>query len=142
MTDPSETLRAVDLTLIGQGRWKAVNARGGVLPIGSGDDPDFTPVELLLAALGGCPAVTVQEIAGKHVDPERFDVHVSGDKVADENGSHLVNLRVTLDIAYPEGEEGDRARHILPRAVQLTADRYCSVSKTVELATPVEIVQA
>ena len=48
-----ETLRQLDLTQIGEGRYKAVNARGGVLPVGSGDDPDFTPVELLLASLAG-----------------------------------------------------------------------------------------
>ncbi|MCW2758807.1 MAG: OsmC family protein [Nocardioidaceae bacterium] len=140
-TVPETTGRAVDLTLIGEGRWKATNARGGVLPVGSGEDPDFTPVELLLAALGGCPAVTIDDIAGKRVSPERFDVHVSGDKVSDEQGSHVVNLRVTLDIAYPAGDAGDHARALLPKAIQLTQDRYCSVSKTVELATPVEIVQ-
>ena len=39
------TFRHVELTRIGQQRYKAANRRGGVLPIGSGDDPDFTPVE-------------------------------------------------------------------------------------------------
>ena len=44
---PDETtLRFIDLTKIGDGRYKATNRRGGVLPIGSGDDPDFSPIEL------------------------------------------------------------------------------------------------
>ena len=41
---------------IGEHRWKATNSRGGGVSIGPGDDPDFTPVELLLAALAGCGA--------------------------------------------------------------------------------------
>src|SRR6187551_3478818 len=70
------TLRQLDLTQIGDGRYKAVNARGGVLPVGSGDDPDFTPVELMLASLAGCTAIDVGLITGKRVTPEAFDVHV------------------------------------------------------------------
>src|SRR6478609_7438663 len=87
--------RRVDLTKIGDGRFKATNARGGVLPIGSGDDPDFTPVELLLAALAGCSAIDVDLITGKRASAVSFDVSVEGDKVRDEAGNHLVNLRLT-----------------------------------------------
>ena len=49
-----QTLRYIDLTLADDGRYQATNRRGGVLPIGrGGDDTDFTPVELFLAAHGG-----------------------------------------------------------------------------------------
>ena len=102
-----ETLRQLDLTQIGEGRYKAVNARGGVLPVGSGDDPDFTPVELLLAALAGCTAIDVGLITGKRAQPDSFDVHVEGQKVRDDDGSHLVDLEVTVAISFPEGEGGD-----------------------------------
>ena len=44
-----DTYRYVDISKIGDARYKATNKRGGVLPIGEGDDPDFTPVELLLS---------------------------------------------------------------------------------------------
>ena len=54
-----QTLRFVNLVQIGEGRYKAINRRGGVLPIGSGDDPDFSPVELLLAAIAGCSVLDV-----------------------------------------------------------------------------------
>src|ERR1700712_51614 len=97
-----ETLRQLDLTQIGAGRYKAVNARGGVLPVGSGDDPDFTPVELLLAALAGCTAIDVGLISGKRADPESFDIHVDGHKVRDDGGSHLVDLSVTVSVVFPE----------------------------------------
>ncbi|KQY64539.1 MULTISPECIES: OsmC family protein [unclassified Nocardioides] len=137
MTD-SDTLRSIDLTRIGDGRYKAVNRRGGVLPIGSGDDPDFTPVELLLAALAGCSAIDVDAITGKRAAPVAFDVHAEGDKIRDEQGNHLTNLKVTFDVVFPEGEGGDAAREFLPRAVAMSRDRLCTVSRTVQIGVPVE----
>lgn len=134
-----ETLRYVDITRIGDGRYKAVNRRGGVLPIGSGDDPDFTPVELLLAALGGCGAIDVDYITGRRADAVSFDVHVEGDKVRDEQGNHLTNLKVSFDIVFPEGEAGDAARAVLPRTLEQTRDRLCTVSRTVALGEYVEM---
>ena len=136
-----ETLRQLDLTQIGAGRYKAVNARGGVLPVGSGDDPDFTPVELLLAALASCTAIDVGLITGKRAQPEEFDVHVAGHKVRDDGGSHLVGLEVTVAISFPEGEKGDQARQVLPMAIQRTADRLCTVGRTLQLGTTIEYRQ-
>lgn len=134
----SDTLRSIDLTRIGEGRYKATNARGGVLPIGSGEDPDFTPVELLLAALAGCSAIDVDAITGKRAQPLSFEVRAEGDKVRDDGGNHLTNLKVTFDIGLPEGQDGDRAREFLPRAVEMSRDRLCTVSRTVTLPSPVE----
>jgi uncharacterized OsmC-like protein len=130
------------LTQMGAGRYKAVNVRGGVLPIGSGDDPDFTPVELLLAALAGCTAIDVGLITGKRADPEAFDLHVEGHKVRDDGGSHLVDLEVTVAIRFPEGEAGDRAREVLPRAIQQTGDRLCTVGRTLQLGTTITYHEA
>jgi putative redox protein len=133
-----DNLRSIDLTRIGAQRYKATNDRGGVLPIGSGGDPDFTPVELLLAALAGCSAIDVDLITGKRAQPESFDVRAEGHKVRDANGNHLVGLRVTFDVTFPEGEAGDRAREALPRALQQTRDRLCTVGRTVALGEPIE----
>jgi putative redox protein len=137
-----ETLRQLDLTQIGAGRYKAVNARGGVLPVGSGDDPDFTPVELLLAALAGCTAIDVGLITGKRAQPEQFDVHVEGHKVRDDGGSHLVDISVTVAIRFPEGDAGDAAREVLPRAIQQTGDRLCTVGRTLQLGTTIDYQQS
>jgi putative redox protein len=138
----AETLRSVELTRIGDARYKATNRRGGVLPIGEGDDPDFTPVELLLAAIAGCTAIDVEYITRKRAVSESFDVHVQGDKVRDEDGNHMTNLRVVLDVRFPEGEAGDAARAILPDAIAKSRDRICTVSRTVALPTPVEMLPA
>lgn len=132
-----ETLRQLDLTQIGEGRYKAVNVRGGVLPVGSGDDPDFTPVELMLASLAGCTAIDVGLITGRRATPDSFDVHVEGHKVRDDDGSHLVDVQVTVSIRFPDGDDGDRAREVLPRALQQTADRLCTVGRTMQLGTSI-----
>jgi uncharacterized OsmC-like protein len=141
MSGSSDTLRTVELTRIGEHRYKATNWRGGVLPIGEGDDPDFTPVELLLAAVAGCAAIDVDYITGKRSAPESFDVHVEADKVRDEQGNHLTNMRVVFDVAFPAGEAGDAARAVLQSAIERSRDRICTVSRTVALPTSVEMEQ-
>ena len=138
-----QTLRYIDLTRADDGRYQATNRRGGVLPIGSGgDDPDFTPVELFLAALAGCGAIDIDLITGKRATPESFDVRAEGHKIRDEQGNHLVGLKLTFDITFPEGEDGDRAREFLPRAMEQTRDRLCTVGRTVAIGEPVEYVEA
>lgn len=136
-----DTSRAVELTRIGVARYKATNTRGGVLPIGSGNDPDFTPIELLLAGIGGCSAIDVDLITGKRAQPDSFDVHVEADKLRDDDGNHLTNVKVVFEVNFPDGEAGDAARSVLQRAIEQSRDRLCTVSRTVALPTPVEMVQ-
>jgi len=135
----SDTLRTVSIDRIGAGRYAATNARGARIEFGSGngDDSGFTPVELLLAALGGCTAIDADVATSRHAEPVRFNVAVRGDKINDEEGSRMENLAVTFHVEFPEGPEGDRARAILPRAVRLSHDRLCTVSRTIERGTPV-----
>jgi putative redox protein len=138
----SENVRSVELTKIGERRFKATNARGGETYFGTGgEDPDFTPVEMLLAAIAGCSAIDVDLIAGKRAAAEGFRVVASGEKVRDENGNHLVDLRVTFDVTFPEGEAGDAARAVMPRAIAQSRDRLCTVSRTVALGEPIEFDQ-
>jgi uncharacterized OsmC-like protein len=133
-----ETLRRVELRQTQDGRYEAVNVRGGVLPIGTGDDADFTPVELLLAALAGCTAIDVGLITGRRAPADSFEIRVEGHKVRDEGGSHLVNLSLEAALRFPAGEEGDRAREVLPSALQRTGDRLCTVGRTLQLGTSIE----
>lgn len=138
-----DTLRAVEVTKIGPHRFKAVNARGGETFFGVGGvDPDFTPVELLLAAIAGCSAIDVESITHKRSDSTVFDVHAEGRKVRDESGNRMSDLRLTFDVRFPEGEAGDDARAQLTRAIEMSRDRLCSVSRTVQLGTDVEYGEA
>lgn len=132
-------MRTVELSRIGLGLYEAANPRGGRLVFGSGDGDQFTPVELLLVAIAGCSAADVDYITAKRAEPTRFDLRMSGDKVRDDSGNHLTNLRLTFDVAFPEGENGDAARAVVPRAVAQSHDRLCTVSRTVELGTPIEV---
>ena len=133
----ADDLRRVDLSKIGEHRYQAHNRRGGSITFGEGEDPDFTPVELLLAALAGCTAIDVDYITGKRAPFASFHARAEGEKVRDEGGNHLVNIQVTFDVAFPEGEGGDAAREILASAIQRSHERLCTVSRTVELGTPV-----
>ena len=134
---PTGTPTVVDLVKTGQHRFKATNARGGVVAIGHGDDPDFTPVELLLAALAGCGALDVDFITGKRSEFASFAARAQGTKVRDENGNHVVGISVTFDVTFPEGEAGDAARAILPSAIEKSQNRLCTVGRTVTLGEPV-----
>ncbi|WP_028644321.1 OsmC family protein [Nocardioides sp. URHA0020] len=139
---PSASARRIDLTKMGEGRYKATNARGGVLPIGSGGDPDFTPVELLLAAIAGCSAIDVDLITGKRASAVSFDVVAEGEKIRDDQGNRLTDLRLTFDVRFPEGEEGDRARDVLARSIAQSRDRLCTVGRTVQVGAPIEYGEA
>ena len=132
--------RTVTITRTSAGRYVAANGRGGTLEFGTGDVNDFTPVELFLVAIGGCSAVDVDTLTTRRAEPESFVVRVDGDKVRDEGGNRMDGLAVTFRLRFPAGDHGDAARALLPDAVQRSHDRLCSVSRTVELGTPVEIV--
>jgi uncharacterized OsmC-like protein len=139
MTDNS--LRSVTVERTSTGHFVATNARGGTIAFGGASDPDsdseFTPVELLLAAIAGCTAVDVDIATSRHAEPDRFSIAVSGHKVSDESGNRLTDLEVTFSVSFPDSEGADRARAILPRAVKTSHDRLCTVSRTVEIGTPV-----
>jgi putative redox protein len=135
--DDSE--RTVEIERTSVHKFRATNVRGGTLTFGDGGDADFSPVELLLAAIAGCTALDVEYIAGKRAEPVGFRVRSRADKVRDDDGNHLSNIALHFEIEFPPGEAGDAAREILPSALQRSHDRLCTVSRTVELGTPVAV---
>jgi putative redox protein len=133
-----DTHRQVRIERIENSRYVITNDRGGQLTIGTGAGTDFTPVDLLLAAIGGCTAADVDILTSRRAEPDRFEIAVDAEKVKDRTvGNHLADITVTFRIAFPAGEAGDRARAILPDAVRQSHERYCTVSRTVELPTPI-----
>ncbi|MGH3197275.1 MAG: OsmC family protein [Streptosporangiaceae bacterium] len=129
--------RSVRLERIENSRYVATNDRGGRISIGKGEGTDFTPVDLLLAAIGGCTAVDVDILTSRRAEPEHFEIQIDANKVRDEAGNHLTDIMVTFRIRFPGGEDGDKARALLPDAVRKSHDRLCTVSRTVELGTPI-----
>ncbi|HEV2778853.1 MAG TPA: OsmC family protein [Actinophytocola sp.] len=135
MADSTE--RTVRIERTAKGRYVAHNPRGGTISFGTDAGTEFTPVELLLAAIGGCTAIDVDLATSRHAEPDTFEVVTTGDKIRDDDGNRMANLAVTFTVSFPDGEQAEAARAILPRAVRLSHDRLCTVSRTVELGTPV-----
>ncbi|HEX6076522.1 MAG TPA: OsmC family protein [Micromonosporaceae bacterium] len=135
MTD--DNTRSVVIERVSVGRYLVRNRRGGSISIGSGEGDDFTPVELLLAAIGGCTGIDVDLITSRRAEPDQFSVRVNGEKFRDDAGNRMRDLTVEFTVSFPDGEAGDAAREALPRAVRQSHDRLCIVSRTVELGTPV-----
>lgn len=133
--------RRVDLTRIGPERFEATNVRGGRIRMGTGQNDDFTPVELLLAAIAGCSGVDVDLMTARRAEPLEFSIRATGDKVNDERGHHMEHLEVTFTVSFPEGAAGDKAREMTPRAIDASRDRLCTVSRTVSLGTPITMRQ-
>lgn len=130
-----DTLRTVHLSRTGHARFEVTNARGGTLVIGDGSDADFTPVELLLAAIAGCSAIDVDFLTTKRAEPTRFEVEATGHKLPE----HLMtDLALRFDVAFDDDEAGRAAQERLPGAVRTSHDRLCTVSRTVEQGTPVD----
>ena len=128
--------RNVIVDRIATGRFTVANARGGRITVAA-DGADFTPTELLLAAIGGCTAIDVDALTSRRAEPERFQVLVDASKVRDSAGNHLTGISVTFRIEFPAGEQGDRAQAVLPHVVKRSHDWLCTVGRTVELGTPV-----
>jgi putative redox protein len=131
--------RRVTLERLDTGVYRATNPRGEQLTFGSAEGAGFTPVELLLAAIGGCSAVDVDIVTGRRAAPDRFEVEVQARKVREDGTNILRDVQMTFHVTFPEGEAGDRAREILPRAVQASHDRTCTVTRTLEATTPVAV---
>jgi len=129
--------RSVTVERITQGVFMVANTRGGQLAFGTGGGTEFTPTELLLAAIGGCTAIDIDILTSRRAEPDSFQVRVDAVKVRDAGGNRLSDIQVTFQITFPAGGQGDEARAILPDAVKKSHDRLCTVGRTVEIGTPI-----
>jgi putative redox protein len=134
-TDPAH--RNVTVERVASGKLTVTNNRGGQIVLGTGGGADFTPTELLLAAIGGCTAIDIDILTSRRAEPEAFAVQVDAEKVRDADGNRLADVEVTFQITFPGTEQGDAARALLPDAVKKSHDRLCTVGRTVEIGTPV-----
>lgn len=117
--------------------FQATNDRGARVAIGTGDvEGAFTPVELMLAALGGCELVTVEPLTSQRGHRmARLAATVSADKVAT---SRLGTITITYDVELPEGDE--QADEVLRKVAQRVHDSYCTVGNALKEPMKVEQV--
>ena len=87
----------------------------------------ISPMELLLMGLAGCSSIDVVAILNKQkINPTSIKMKVSGERNESEIPAlfHTINVEVFL--------EGDFKSEKAVRAVDLSFEKYCSVSKTLE----------
>ena len=133
----SAVRRTVTVERTAPGVFTVTNTRGGQITFGTGSGTDFTPTELLLAAIGGCTSIDVDILTSRRAEPEEFQVRVDANKVRDDAGNRLTGIEATFQIRFPAGGPGDEARAILPDVVKKSHDRLCTVGRTVEIGTPI-----
>ena len=117
------------------GGFVARNDRGAQVSIGgSSDDGVFTPVELLLAALGGCEIVTVEPLtADRGHRLVRLAATVAAEKVAP---TRLGKITVTYDVELPPGDED--AAKVFADVAHRVHENHCTVGRALREVTPTE----
>ncbi|MED4228062.1 OsmC family protein [Neobacillus cucumis] len=119
----------MDLTI----KWNGKMAFAGTTPSGheikmdaapevGGENTGARPTELLLQAAAGCTAMDIISILQKmRLEPTSFQIDVDGER-AEEHPKRFtnINLHYALDGDLPEDK--------VIRAIQLSKDKYCSVS--------------
>jgi len=117
-----------------EGGFEASNDRGATIAIGGADqDGVFSPLELLLAALGGCELVTVEPLTSKRGHRlVRLAATVEGEKGAETT---LGSVTITYDVELPPGDE--KADEVYRAVAARVNERYCTVGKALKQPTPV-----
>ena len=111
---------------------EAVNEVGNKIQMdaGTGDgghELAFRPMQLLLAAFGGCSAIDLIGILRKQREPlQDVKITVTGEREKGVVPSLYTEVHAHFRLF------GDINNEKAERAVQLSVDKYCSVAKTLE----------
>jgi putative redox protein len=87
----------------------------------------ISPMELLLMGLAGCSSIDIVTILSKQkITPTSIKMEVNGERTPGTIPAlfHTINVKVIL--------EGDFLPEKAQRSVDLSFEKYCSVSKTLE----------
>jgi len=92
-----------------------------------GNNLGFTPMQLLIAAIGGCSSIDIVSILKKQKqDIKSFDIKVDADREQGKEPSLFTNIHVSY---FLTGEiDPEKAQ----RAADLSIEKYCSVAKILE----------
>jgi putative redox protein len=133
-------MQTASVKWIGDQRFRAVSPSGHTLMLDSDRNSNQGPgpMELLLLALGACTATDVVIILEKQRQKlEAFEVICSGERAA-EHPHVWVKLEILFQLT------GKLEENAVKRAIQLSEEKYCSVSatlkKTATLAWRYEII--
>ncbi len=111
---------------------EAANEEGGKIRMDGntrigGLEGGLSPMQLLLAGIGGCSAIDVIDILGKQRQGlQDLQVVVDGDKQKADTYSEFKTIHLKFIL------EGDLDPKKVERALELSINKYCSVSKALE----------
>jgi putative redox protein len=87
----------------------------------------FRPMQMLLAAAGGCSAIDVVGILKKQrQNPDDLKIEVTGERISVKEYSEFKTINIHFIL------KGDLDEKKVARAIDLSLTKYCSVSKTLE----------
>ncbi len=111
---------------------EAVNEQGAKVqmdasPDVGGENLGMRPMQMLLAAMGGCSSIDVINILKKQKQPLRdIKVTVTGEREKDVVPAVYTEVHAHFKLF------GDLDKEKVARAVNLGVEKYCSVAKTLE----------
>ncbi len=92
-----------------------------------GNNKGMRPMQMLLAALGGCSGIDIVLILKKQKQEiDSFEIEVEAEREKIEEYSLFRDI--TLHFKFKGKVDKDKAE----RAVKLSVEKYCSVAKTLE----------
>ncbi|QYA24208.1 OsmC family protein [Gramella sp. MT6] len=115
--------------------FETVNERGNIVLLDNKTDDEpkgSSPMDLILRGIAGCSSIDVVMILRKQ-QHELQDLRVEVDGYREDGAIPNVFKKIHLDFIL----EGDVPPSKVERAVKLSMDKYCSVSKMLEKAAEI-----
>lgn len=114
--------------------FEAISETGNTAQMDAGEDigghnKGVRPMQMLLMGLGGCSAIDIVMILKKQRQIiESFEISIDGSRQKGKEPSLWENVQIHFKL------KGSIEKEKAERAVQLSMEKYCSVSKTLEIA--------
>lgn len=115
--------------------FETVNERGNIVLLDNKSDNEpkgASPMDLLLRGIAGCSSIDIVMILRKQ-NHELEDLQVEVDGYREDGAIPNVFKKIHLDFIL----KGDVPAAKVERAVKLSMDKYCSVSKMLEKAAEI-----
>lgn len=108
------------------------NGRGARVAMGSSDeDGVFSPVELMLVALGGCEIVTIEPLTAKRGHRlVKLAATITAEK---EAPTKVGTITVTYEVELPEGD--DKAAEVFKAVAHRVHENHCTVGRALREVT-------
>jgi putative redox protein len=119
----------------GDDDYVAHNGKGASLAFGASSERLFSPVEMLLAALGGCNIVTVEPLTSQRGHRlTKLVIVVEAEKI---KVNQLGPITATYEVVLP-ADDPDAAQ-VFRDVAERVHERHCTVSTALREPTAVEV---